>query len=139
MKIVSEKNNFLVLRFNRGEEFISSLRRFCEQKRGIGCGFFHGLGGFTDPVIAYYDLKNKKYLAKKLRGTYEAAGLTGNISRSSDSAVIHCHVVVSGRNCRAFAGHLVSGKIAGTMEIFLTKLAGMKRKYDAGTGLNILA
>lgn len=127
-----------VLVFRKGEDFFAEFKKFLKSKK-IKSGFFYGLGGMTDPILAYYDLKRRKYLEKKFGGDFEVVGMTGNVALLKGEILIHCHLVLGDRKYRSFAGHLVSAKIAGTLEVHLFKFNNkLKRSYDDKTGLKLL-
>ncbi len=127
-----------MLRFDRGEEIISSFKTFCEQENIIS-GFFYGLGACKNLKLAYYDIEEKKYLDKEYPEDMEIANLTGNISQSDLGLVIHTHGTFSGKDFAAIAGHVVSAEVAVTCEIFLIKFEGpLARELDLKTGLKLL-
>ncbi|MBI2036984.1 MAG: DNA-binding protein [Candidatus Liptonbacteria bacterium] len=127
-----------IIRLDRGEEAVAALTRFARAKRLRGA-MLAGLGSLKDPVLAYYDLGKKRYLEQRFRGLYEVAGLTGNIATTKGAPVLHCHVVIGGKNLKAYAGHLMRGEAGGTLEVVLRKTQPLKRSRDARTGLNLLA
>lgn len=127
-----------LVRLDEGEEAVAALTRFARAKRLRGATLY-GQGSFKNPVLAYYDLGKKRYLKRRFRGLYEVAGLTGNVAIMKDAPVLHCHVVIGGKNLKAYAGHLMRGEAGGTLEVVLRKTRPLKRSRDARTGLNLLA
>lgn len=127
----------MVVKFRRGNNFIGEFKEYLQQHR-VNSGFFYGLGGFSEATLAFYDLKNKKYLQKKLKGSFEVLSLTGNIAQSDEGIVIHAHAVLGDKNYRTFGGHLIEGVVAGTLEIKLTQTEMLERAHDSDTGLNLL-
>ena len=140
MKIIYESNNNLVLRFDKGENYLDEFKKFLEEEK-ITSAFFYGLGGFLEAEIAFYNLDENKYINKRMDGPFEVASLIGNVAENKNGIIIHNHVVLGDNNYRAFAGHLVDAVVGGTLEIYITKLeesGKLKRELDKGTGLNLL-
>ena len=127
----------IVLRLERGEEIVSSLKKL-QRAENIKGAFFSGIGATDNAVIGVYAVNDKKYNAVTLTGDMEIAALTGNISVSEDGGeYVHAHVVL-GRGEIAHAGHLNAAIISATAEIFVfvTDIA-VSRRADPETGLNV--
>lgn len=137
MKIIQRDKNNYIINFALGEKYPAAFVKFLEKNK-IGGGFFYGLGACTDPEIAFYDLKKKKYLTRRFKGDFEVLNIAGNTAKSGKETVIHQHITLGRRNFEAFGGHLVDMKIGGTLEIFLAAGPKMKRAKSAATGLNLL-
>ncbi len=137
MHIISKEKDFYTLRFDRGDHFPSLFQNFLEKEKIIG-GWFMGLGAFQNPEISYYDLRKKIYLRKKRKGLFEVLNLIGNVATLSGKLVTHTHVVLSGRDHKAFGGHLFDGRVGGTLEISFTKRNGLHRKLNTAIGLPLL-
>lgn len=127
----------IVLRLERGEEIVSSLKKL-QRAENIKGAFFSGIGATDSAVIGVYAVNDKKYNAVTLMGDMEIAALTGNISVSEDGGeYVHAHVVL-GRGEIAHAGHLNEATVSATAEIFVQLLdAEIGRKFDPVTGLNV--
>ncbi len=138
MKILSKKNNKYILRFSYQEDFQKELGEFFKKEKIKG-GWISGLGALIDPVIAYYDLKKKKYLKKKLKGFFEVLNLAGNIAQLEGETVTHIHITLGDKNYKALGGHFVSGKVGGTIELLVESGHLLKRKKDKSTRLNLLS
>ncbi|MBI4992237.1 MAG: DNA-binding protein [Candidatus Harrisonbacteria bacterium] len=107
----------------------------------IGGGWVSGLGSMINPELAYYDLEKGKYLNKRFTGKFEVLNLTGNAAYLGKNLVLHIHITLSGRDYKVFGGHLIDGKVGGTLEVFLNAVSGTKRlkkKLDSATGLTLL-
>jgi predicted DNA-binding protein with PD1-like motif len=137
MKIISRDGPRYILKFGKKERYPDAFVKFLEKNK-IGGGFFIGLGAGTDPEVSFYDLNKKKYFKKRFKGDFEILNITGNISKSGKETVIHQHITLGGRDFKAVGGHLVGMSVGGTLEIFLTVTAPLKRSKDEVTGLNLL-
>jgi len=138
MKIILKSENKYVLRFDQGEELIESLKNFC-LKNKIKSGFFLGLGAVKKAEVALYDLKNKKYISKKLEGPLEIISLIGNIASKNKELIIHSHIALGDKEMRLFGGHLNSLTVSPTCEVYLIKFTRViKRNYFREIGLNLM-
>lgn len=137
MKVLHRDKNNYILNFAMGENYPAVFLDFLKKKK-IGGGFFVGLGACTNPEVAFYDLKKRKYLKKRFKGDLEILNITGNISKMGKETAIHQHITLGKRNFGAFGGHLTDMKIGGTLEIFLTVTPGLKRAKNPATDLNLL-
>lgn len=130
--------NGYFLRLEKGEEVLSSIVQFAA-KMNIGSGAFFGLGAINNIELGYYDLKTQKYEKENFAEDMEVGNITGNISHLDGKPFIHTHVTVSGKDLKAYTGHLFFAEVALTLEIFVfgsqTKIG---RKMDAAVGLNLL-
>ena len=138
MKIVRHEENKYILRFERGEELIKQLQKFCRDQK-IQAGYFSGIGAASEVVLSSFDIQKKEYRDKILTGDIETSGLIGNVSVLGSEIVIHAHGAFSDEKFRVYAGHVKKIVISVTGEIMLEKLAGkIERKLDQQTGLNLL-
>ena len=126
------------LRLEKGEEVLSSIVQFAA-KENIGSGAFFGLGAINNFELGYYDLKSRRYEKEKFEEDMEVGNITGNIASSDGKPFVHTHVTVSGKDLKAYTGHLFTAEVALTLEIFVfTASVEIERKMDAATGLNLL-
>ncbi len=135
-----------LLRFDRGEEFVSSFLAWAEEKK-LGGAFITGLGAVENPILGYFDANKKKYINKEFEGEFEIASLCGNLSWDADDTletnaqpIAHIHAVISGPNFIAFGGHLYSAIVSGTVELNITPIeTKLVRKYEEELNLKLLA
>jgi len=135
----SEKiNNNYIIRLDRGEKIIESIKEFCT-KKSITLGYFFAIGALDEVELAHYVVETKKYSSKKFNRPLEITNMSGNIATMNNEIYLHCHITLSNEEMNAIAGHLVEGKVAATCEIVLFALKGeINRKYDDFIGLNLL-
>lgn len=132
-------NGGYFIRLHKGEEIATTICDFARRKRIAG-GFVCGIGALEKVTLGYFDRTKGKYLEKKFPGIYELVSLSGNLAYVGGEPFLHAHVVISDRKMVPHAGHLFSGTIAVTGEIYIAT-AGKKfvRKPDPDIGLNLLA
>lgn len=124
------------LRFEKGEEFIRTLKDFCRRQK-IEAGFFTGLGAVDDIDLGLYDINEKKYYAKTLKDMFEVVSLNGNISTMKDESYIHAHAVVSDKELKTYGGHLSRAVVSATLEVVVCPSNGtVGRFFNQDIGLN---
>ncbi len=69
-----------VVRIDRGEEVVSSLKDFIRQT-GIQLAQVEGIGAADEIKIGHFFPETKKYSSHTLTGAHEITSLKGNISR----------------------------------------------------------
>ena len=127
-----------IIRLDRGEKIIESIKDFCA-KKNIKLGYFFGIGALDEVELAHYVVENKKYTSKVFKQPLEIVSLIGNITTLDNEVYLHCHITLGDEEMKAIVGHLKEGKIAATCEIILVKLDGeIDRKHDDFIGLNLL-
>lgn len=138
MKIIFEENKKYILRFDRGEEVLTKLTNFCEEK-DIKAGFFNGIGATQKVELAWYDIDAKKYKEKNVSEKLEILNLSGNIAKMEEKTIIHCHGIFGNADMQTCGGHVKSLIVAATCEIFLETFdKKVERKYSEEIGLNLL-
>ncbi len=131
-------SQFYVVRLEKDEEIIQSLKNFARENRITG-GFFFGLGVGKKLNLGYFDAHTRNYKEKEFNDEYEFTSFSGNITKSGDETIIHCHVTITDENFNAFGGHLFKGYVPATLEIIILPLsAALTRRLDKETGLNLL-
>jgi hypothetical protein len=133
------KDGSYQLRVLPGEEIVSVLTSFVNDME-IYAGSFTAIGAAHNVELGYWDGKRKLYLRKKLRGTLEIVGMTGNVSRVEDGrAFVHAHAVLGDSKFATFSGHLFAATAEPTCEISLRPQEGVvERRMDKKLGLRLL-
>ncbi|HAT03392.1 MAG TPA: hypothetical protein DCS29_01270 [Candidatus Magasanikbacteria bacterium] len=140
MKLIThdEKRSIYILRLDRGDELKETLAQFCTENK-ITAGYFSGIGSTDNCVLAYYDAQQKQYIDHTFIGHYEVISIHGNISLIDENPLIHAHVVISGSDMTAKAGHVQSLMTYITNEIMLQKLDGaITRKHSPEDNLFLI-
>lgn len=138
MKLIHQQGNQYVLKLDRGDELIETLKQFCKDQQ-ITAAFFVGLGASSYVELAWYNLETKQYEEKEFNETLEIASLTGNAAMLDEQMIIHVHGSFSNRSLSGIAGHVSKLIIGGAGEIKLDKFdITFRRKFDQETGLNLL-
>jgi len=139
MKLIYSEKESYILNFEKGEEVMSGLKTFFEEK-GIKAGYVTGLGAASEVVVAYYNLETKIYEKKQIHEDVEILSLTGNVGvKEGGEIVVHIHGTFGRRDFTVFGGHIFEIVISGAGEIHVTSFEGkINRAYDENTGLTLM-
>lgn len=127
-----------MLTFERGEEVLELLQRFCRTLQ-IGGGFFSGIGTALEVTLSFYNVQTEEYEDVPIDDAMEIASLNGNISVMEGEPVIHVHGVFSKETMETVGGHIKRLVVAGTCEVALVAFDDpIVRRHDPATGLNLM-
>ena len=127
-----------VLRLDPGEEVISEIRRFCEEK-DIEAGKVSGIGVLSGATLSYFDPQQGEFHHREISDYMEMISLLGNISVMDGAIYPHMHVTLSDANFKVIGGHLSAGEIGITGEIFIQPSGPkLERKQYQETGYRLL-
>ncbi len=127
-----------IIRLEKGEEIVQTLKKFCSQQHLTG-GQFNGIGAVGSVTVGLFEMENKQYHSLELVGDYEITSLMGNLSTMKGEAYLHLHVTISDKNHRVFGGHLNQAVVSATAEIILEEFPDLGERYfDDEAGLNLL-
>jgi len=96
------------LKIERGEEIIATLGEFAA-RAGVRAGALSGIGVAADLELGFFDPARREYVRRVFDQDHEIVGLMGNISEFEGRPYPHCHIVISGPDFIAYAGHLFRG------------------------------
>ena len=112
-----------VVRLNRGEEVTECLQALCKQE-GIRLGEVSGLGAADAAVVGLYNVSERKYYKKELRGMMEITSLVGNITEKDGEVYLHIHINLCDENLAVHGGHMNSCRISATGELLVQRKPG---------------
>lgn len=126
-----------VVRLNKGEEVISSLKQLCIDEN-IKLGEITGLGASDFVEIGVFNVNTKEYNTKKFEGMFEITSLVGNVTTKDGDVYLHIHINFGDEDGLVKGGHLVKATISATSEIILRIIEGnVGRKLNPEIGLNL--
>lgn len=135
--IVHEPTGTLV--FEAGDEVIATLEDHA-RRRGIQGAAFTAIGAFSRATLAFFNLTTNEYDEIPVEEQVEVAALIGNIGVHGGEPRVHAHCVLGRPDGSTLAGHLLSGTVRPTLELFLTVFgAPLERVKDGATGLPLIA
>ena len=138
MKIKHIKKSIYAIRLARGEELIGSLIQIARDFK-IGFGALCAIGALKDVELGYYDLPIQKFHKNIFQEDYELLSAQGNISWLTDgNPFVHIHAALSNREYQVIGGHLFSGRVAVTLEVFVTTFPAHVQKIpNPEIGINV--
>lgn len=131
-------NDTYVLRLDRGDEVIESLKLLCKSEE-IKLAEITGLGASNFVEIGLFNVNTKEYKTKEFEGMFEITSLVGNATRKDGEVYLHMHINFGNEEGMAFGGHLVKARISATGELVIREITGeVGRKFNDEIGLNLL-
>ncbi len=129
--------NTIVLRMDRGEEILSTLKEVA-LKENIKLASISALGACDHFVAGVYSVPEQKYYKNEFNGVYEITALVGNINTMNGEYYSHLHITCADGNGQCFGGHLNEARISATCEMIVNIIDGnVDRIHDDNTGLNL--
>jgi predicted DNA-binding protein with PD1-like motif len=129
----------LALRLEVGEEIVGSVLAAAKQY-SVASGTVSGLGAVRSAEIGLFDPQEQKYHKTALAQPLEIASLVGNLSTKDGEPYAHLHIVLGDIHGHTYGGHLSSGVIGATAEIFIQIFPdAVERVFSDEIGLNLLA
>ena len=125
----------IVVRLDKGDEIVKSLLDVAEQAH-CPLASVSGIGATDDFEVGVFDTAKGDYDRFRHTGNHEINALVGSLTTKDGKPYLHVHITCAGKN-GVVGGHLFSGTISLTGEIFLQKIDGSTdRKFDASVGIN---
>lgn len=133
-----QRGSAYVLRLDKGEEIIETLREFCKTSN-ITLGWVSGIGAVNRIVLGLFETGPKRYTADELSGDFELTALSGNITTMGEDVYVHLHGTIADLQHHAFGGHVSSAVVSATVELIVVTVEGIvDRKFSEEIGLNLL-
>ena len=136
------KNKYFV-RIDRGEEIMSSLKKFCENEK-ITLAEVKALGAVDDFNVGLFDVAEKKYHSNHFQFPAEIVSLWGTITTKDGGFYSHIHMSAGDKDGHVFGGHLNSATVSATCEMIVDDLSEggtngfvVERKFSDEVGLNL--
>ena len=129
--------NKYVMRIDRGEEIIETIRTFCKEN-DITLGTIRGLGVVNQAKIGLFNTETREYYGRDFKGDHEITSLEGNISTKDGEVYLHINANLADDKYNTYGGHLNEAVVSGTGEIIIEEIEGkVERKYSEEIGLNL--
>jgi len=140
MQATQIHNGFFLV-FERGDELISTLARFCETT-DFHWAQFSGIGAVERIELGYYDMATRQYVCKKEEGPFEVVNLDGNVAELDEKPWVQAHGALArcDETLAVIGGHIRSASVALTLEMCLWQITQpLMRRFDDETGLNLIS
>ena len=132
-------NNRIVVRFDKGEEIISTLQSLCE-KEDIRLAHISAIGAVSSAQIGCFNTSEKKYYANTYTGIYEIGSLSGTVSTMDGKVYTHIHAMIAGQDNLVVGGHLNEAVVSATCEMIIDIIDGeLGRAFSDEIGLNLFS
>lgn len=129
--------NTLVVRIDKGEEILESVRVLAE-KENIKLASIQALGAINDFTVGVLETTTKQYKSNSFTGAYEIVSLTGTINTKNDEFYCHLHLSAGNDKGEVFGGHLNRAVVSATCEMIVTLIDGrVDREFSEEIGLNL--
>ncbi len=137
MKYRETKNGYF-LKVEKGEEIVQTLLDFIAKLK-IPSGTISGIGALENVELGYFNTETKEYRHSDFDGVFELLSLAGNIAWLDGKPVAHVHCMIGDANYNVKGGHLFSGIVAVTGEIYMQTFTDkFTRAKDPELELNLL-
>lgn len=125
------------VRIDRGEEILSSLKKFCEAER-ITLAEVKALGAVDDFTVGLFDVNEKKYHSNRFQFPAEITSLWGTVTTKDGEVYLHIHMSAGDVKGNVFGGHLSRAVVSATCEMIVDVSEGVvERKMNDDVGLNL--
>ena len=127
-----------LVRLEKGEEVIGSLKRFADGYR-LGFASLTAIGTFERVTLGYYDPEAKAYRNEGVEEDVEVLTMSGNVSRGENGErIVHAHVIVGRSDYSTLGGHVVEATVGPTLEVIVRPApTTIRRRHDPDTGLEL--
>ncbi|MFA6619474.1 MAG: PPC domain-containing DNA-binding protein [Candidatus Neomarinimicrobiota bacterium] len=131
MKELKRENGLVILRFDRGENFMDTLTGWLKTNDVQSAAILCGIGMLENMEIGRYD--GREYTRMTEPESCEILSLQGSVSMKEGKPFVHLHVSFADHDFRAVGGHLFSGTVSMTIELVLSPMSpGLVRKPAGG-------
>ncbi|HPR62921.1 MAG TPA: DUF296 domain-containing protein [Thermoanaerobaculia bacterium] len=129
-----------VIRLERGEEVITSLKDFADSFHIRG-GLFLGLGALSEATLGFFQPQAGDYEKKTFHEDLEILQMTGSLTLLPDEKpLIHIHATLGRSGMESIGGHLFRATISITGEFYCMKPGGaIFRKKKSPEGFLLLS
>ena len=127
-----------MLVFDKGDDVMDVLKQFAASQQLEGA-HFTAIGALREATLAFFVREKRDYEEIPVDEQVEVLSLTGNIANFEEKPRLHVHAVLGRRDGSTIGGHLASGTVWPTLEVYLTETeAPLPRRTDEETGLALL-
>ena len=125
----------MVLR--QGDDVLAQLEQLVNAEK-IPSANFTGMG-FVNVKFGFFNFKTKEYEPKEFNDV-ELASMTGSIAWQNEKVSLHTHGVVTGKDFKAYGGHMLAATVGtGSVEILVTVSdKKLERVMEQPLGANVL-
>jgi predicted DNA-binding protein with PD1-like motif len=104
--------------FDPGDEVVEGVTAFAKREH-ILAARLTGIGGLSQARLGYFDREKRRYEPIDVDEQVELLALTGDLAMKEDAPLLHAHALVGHRGGAVTGGHLISGRVWPTLELFV--------------------
>ncbi len=130
----------VLVKLERGEEFLPSLLKALEDK-GVTSGVVtEGIGALEEFELGWFDPDTREYVRNRFETSHELLSMQGTVTLGSDPP-IHVHCSLANEHHAVVGGHLFGGTVSVLAEVAIDSLGEVRleRKVNPKTGLKELS
>jgi len=121
-----------------GEDLLEAIET-AATKADVRSGVFFLLGALDKVRFGFYSEGTGTFEPIDIERQVDITSCIGNLADEDGRLVIHAHMTVSDDEGRVYGGHVLKGcRIWMRAELVIFQIEGLKRSYDAATGLHVL-
>ncbi|CAG5068164.1 hypothetical protein DYBT9623_00893 [Dyadobacter sp. CECT 9623] len=126
-----------VMVLRQGDNVFKEIENMATKEQ-IPSANFTGMG-FVSAKFGFFNFKTKEYDPKNFKDV-ELASMQGSIAWQNGKPSLHCHGVVTGKDFKAYGGHLLEATVGtGSVEIMITVHdKQFQRLMEEPPGANVL-
>lgn len=120
-----------------GEDLLEAIEN-AATKADARSGLFILIGALDKAHFGFYS-EGGTLKPIDVQRQLEITSCIGSLAEEDGRLVIHAHMTVSDSEGRVYGGHVLKGcRIWIRAELTIFQIEGLKRRYDAATGLHVL-
>ena len=121
-----------------GEDLLEAIEA-AATKAEVHSGVFFLLGALDKVRFGFYSEATGTFEPIDIERQVDITSCIGSLADEDGRLVIHAHMTVSDDEGRVYGGHVLKGcRIWMRAELVIFQIEGLKRSYNAATGLHVL-
>ncbi|WP_231426815.1 PPC domain-containing DNA-binding protein [Pedobacter sp. Leaf250] len=135
-RYIKTATGFLMV-LRQGDDVLAHLENFAV-KESIPSASYSGMG-FVNAKFGFFNFKTKEYEPEEFKDV-ELASMSGSIAWQNGKASLHTHGTVTGKDFKAYGGHLLAATVGtGSVEItIIVHQQKLERIKEEPLGANVL-
>lgn len=136
--VFGQEEKLVFFRFDDGEDFLETFKIELQKRELSSLVIIGGIGMLKDFQVGWFNTPLKEYEKEHVSVPHELLSLSGSVSLKGESVYVHLHAALSGPSRSAVGGHLFSGTVCNTLELFALKTGNLKLTRDPSRTISSL-
>lgn len=124
--IIKRSNSLVFMRFDDGDNFVDILGVKLKENNLNSGMVINGVGMLKKVTLGWFNVDTSGYEHTTYSDPHEVLSLSGNISLKDGIPFAHIHAALAGRDNRVIGGHLFSGIVCNTIELFIHEIKSIE-------------